>query len=101
MNHVSHESQVVNDNLQPPFDVNEQVVRNQHFSDLAILTLNYKLAHPLNYKAKNDRNIDAFEDYYQKSNLALSQLKRDLQFSLSLELGNTSMAEVEGETLDA
>ena len=45
--------------------------------------------------AKTASDVDAFEDYYQKSNLALSQLKRSLQFSLSLEQGLSTMPPME------
>ena len=59
-------------------------------NNLAAITLNYKMKEELSFSmAPTARNSDAFEDYYLKSNLALSELKRSLQFSLSLEAGLT------------
>lgn len=90
-------------NLSPPFKPHvpevstaETLTKNSALNDLAAITLNFKMKDkPSNSMAPTARNSDAFEDYYSKSNEALSQLKRSLQFSLSLEAGLTSMPPIE------
>ena len=73
-------------NLSPPFRPHvpeastlKTLTKDSVLNDLAAITLNFKMKdQPSNSMAPTARNSDAFEDYYSKSNLALSELKRSL-----------------------